>query len=229
MTAMMFVHILGGSIAILAGYAALAAAKGQRLHRRAGIVFVYAMLMMGAGAVVVGLARDKVTWTGGISVAYLVITATLTVRRKNESAPMIDGALMLVAIALAVRGFRGGLVAFGMPGMQIQGIPAPMIFLSAIVMTLAVAGDARVLWRGPLQGNQRIRRHLWRMCYAMFVATGSFFLGQAKHIPEPVRIWPILIVLAVLPLVLLFYWLWRRSDRRLRKRAGVGMIAPRPA
>jgi hypothetical protein len=227
MNAMLLVHILGGSVAVIAGYVALVAPKGRRLHRRAGMLFVYGMLAMGAGAIVVGLARDKVTWSGGISVAYLVITATITVRRKHETAPLIDGALMLVAIALAIRSYHGGFVALAMPGARVQGIPAPVIFLGAVVMTLAAAGDARILLRGPLQGNQRIRRHLWRMCYAAFTATGSFFLGQAKTIPEPLRIWPVLIVLAVLPLFFLFYWLWRTSSgRRVKARP---TLAPPPA
>lgn len=215
MRSMLLVHILGGSLAIVAGYVALVAPKGRWLHRRAGTLFVYAMLAMGAGAVVVGLARDRVTWTGGISVAYFVITATAAVRRRNETAPLMDGALMLVAMALAVRSFRGGFVALTMPGGQMQGVPAPAIFMSAVVLMLAVAGDARILLRGPLRGSQRIRRHLWRMCYATFSATGSFFLGQAKVIPEQLRVWPVLIVLAVLPLFFLLYWLWRTSDRRV--------------
>jgi hypothetical protein len=47
------------------------------------------------------------------------------------------------------------------------------------------------------------------MCFAMFIASGSFFLGQAKVIPKPIRIMPLLAVPALLPLVLMFYWLVR--------------------
>jgi len=42
-----------------------------------------------------------------------------------------------------------------------------------------------------------------------FIATGSFFLGQAKVIPKPIRIIPLLAILALLPLVLTLYWLAR--------------------
>ena len=52
-------------------------------------------------------------------------------------------------------------------------------------------------------------RHLWRMCFGLFVATGSFFLGQMKFITEPVRIVPVLLVLAFAPILFLFYWMWR--------------------
>ena len=62
---------------------------------------------------------------------------------------------------------------------------------------------------GRLEGAQRIARHLWRMCFALFVASGSFFLGQAQVFPKPVRIYPLLAIPALLPLLLMLYWLAR--------------------
>ena len=47
------------------------------------------------------------------------------------------------------------------------------------------------------------------MCFGLFVATGSFFLGQMQFIPEPVRIVPLLLVLAFAPILFLGYWMWR--------------------
>ncbi|HEX7466039.1 MAG TPA: hypothetical protein VF309_05315, partial [Usitatibacter sp.] len=46
-------------------------------------------------------------------------------------------------------------------------------------------------------------------CFAMFIATGSFFLGQAKLLPESMRIFPLLAVPVVLVLLLMVYW-WVR-------------------
>ena len=54
-------------------------------------------------------------------------------------------------------------------------------------------GDIRVLRSGPLTGASRIARHLWRMCFSLFVATGSFFLGQADELPDAFRVWPVLL------------------------------------
>jgi len=44
-------------------------------------------------------------------------------------------------------------------------------------------GDIRMLVRGGVFGAKRIVRHLWRMCFGLFVATGSFFLGQQQVFP----------------------------------------------
>ena len=63
--------------------------------------------------------------------------------------------------------------------------------------------------RGTLSATQRISRHLWRMCFALFIATGSFFLGQQDVMPQAVRGSPILVVLALAPFPLMLYWLAR--------------------
>ena len=53
----LFVHILAGSLGLLAGYVALFAAKGSQLHRKGGMVFVYAMLVMCVGGLLIAVVR----------------------------------------------------------------------------------------------------------------------------------------------------------------------------
>jgi len=216
----LILHIAGGSLAVLSGYAALFAPKGGWLHRRAGMLFVYAMIALGAGAMVVGLARGKSTWLGGPIVFYLVVTGMLTVRPMDTPSRNRDIALMLL-------GLVSGLASAFFPISAIMtsgGAPTPpgtvpLKFIAtaglvnASVLLLAAAGDFRMLRSGPLKGSKRLRRHLWRMCFAMWTATGSFFLGQAQVIPKPLRIQPLLLLLAVLPLPVMFYYLWRVRKR----------------
>ena len=47
------------------------------------------------------------------------------------------------------------------------------------------------------------------MCFAFFIATGSFFLGQQDVMPEAVRGSPILFVLAFAPFAVMLFWLAR--------------------
>ena len=63
--------------------------------------------------------------------------------------------------------------------------------------------------RGTLSATQRLSRHLWRMCFAFFIATGSFFLGQQDVLPQALRGSPILFVLAFAPFALMLFWLVR--------------------
>ena len=73
------------------------------------------------------------------------------------------------------------------------------------IVLLAALGDLRWWWRGTLTPRQRIARHLWRMCIAFFIATGSFFLGQMDVLPVALRHLPTLLVLAFCPLIFLAY------------------------
>src|SRR5262249_57050439 len=85
------------------------------------------------------------------------------------------------------------------------------------VMILAAAGDMRTIRFGMPGGRPRLARHLWRMCFALFIAAGSFFSIRtrvAKILPEPFTTAP----MRALPILLLFgamfYWLGRVRGRR---------------
>ena len=85
-----------------------------------------------------------------------------------------------------------------------------MHFFLGSVMLLAAAGDVRMLLRGGVFGAQRIVRHFWRMCFGLFIATGSFFLVQgSKVFPAFILKTNILFIPAILPLILLIFWLFR--------------------
>jgi len=132
---------------------------------------------------------------------------------------------MLVAFGLALTQLIFGAMAINHP---VKGVPTPMIFFVGTVALLAAIGDWRLLRAGSITGARRLARHLWRMCFGLFIASGSFFFGQTKFLPEPLRIAPLLGALGIAPLIVLLYWLWRV---RLRKRLQ-GMIlrtaAPAP-
>jgi FtsH-binding integral membrane protein len=75
--------------------------------------------------------------------------------------------------------------------------------------------DLKVILHGGISGAQRIARHVWRMCVALFVGTGSFFLGQQKVMPAFMHGSPILLVLAFAPLVLMIFWMLRVRSTNL--------------
>src|SRR5579872_3354754 len=52
------VHIVAGGLAIVLGAIALAASKGLALHRRSGLLFVYAMVAMGTSGSVLALRQS---------------------------------------------------------------------------------------------------------------------------------------------------------------------------
>jgi hypothetical protein len=91
------------------------------------------------------------------------------------------------------------------------------VFAIAGVCLLAGLLDLNAILRARLTPTQRISRHLWRMCAAFFIATGSFFLGQQDAMPQAVRGSPALFVLAFAPFAVMASWLARvRFGTRIR-------------
>ena len=221
-TLLMPVHIVGGSVAIVAGYVALFTGKGSTVHRRTGTRFVVAMIVLGATASVISIVRQA--GAGGLLPIYLVVTGLTTVRPLGRHQRRLEIAGLVVAVVLAAGTFVEGVdIARNFGGVR-DGVPAGMLFFLGTITALAAVGDVRVLRSGPARGASRIARHLWRMTFSLFIATGSFFLGQADELPSFLRISPILWVLALSPLVLLLYWMWRVRLRRSLQ--GMQLLAP---
>lgn len=164
-------HILAGTLAVVTGFVALYAVKGATLHRKSGMVFVYAMLTMsvfGAGMAAARGVAPKANVPVGLLTAYLVITALITVRPPAGWSRRLDIGLMLVALAIGLTDLLFGFKSFAS-------------------------------------------------------AAFSFFIGQARVIPKPIRIFPLLALPALAVLVTMLYWLWRvRIRRTFRGMVGVG-------
>jgi hypothetical protein len=102
------------------------------------------------------------------------------------------------------------------PGASKDGVPAGMILFFGTVTLLAWVGDVRMIRSDGIQGTRRIARHLWRLCIGLVVSSGSFFLGQMKFLPAPVRIPVLLMVPALAPLVVMGWWMWTVRGKSLR-------------
>src|SRR5262249_7164402 len=205
------IHIAAGGLAIVLGAVALSVKKGGTIHRRSGLLFVYAMFVLGITAAILGNVL------GGLMTVYFVGTALTTVRPESPWNRRSNVAALAVAVGLALIDIVFGVKAFNSPRGVLNGVPFLMLFFLATVMILAAAGDMRTIRFGMPGGRPRLARHLWRMCFALFIAAGSFFSIRtrvAKILPEPFTTAP----MRALPILLLFgamfYWLGRVRGRR---------------
>jgi hypothetical protein len=224
------VHIAAGSLGLLAGYVALYAAKGGTLHRKSGMLFVYAMLTMAVFGMTIAIVRGiapAINVPAALMTASLIVTALTTVRPSIPGSRWFDLGAMLVSLAVGLSMLTWGFEAIA-NGDRRNGMPAFPFFMFGVVGMLAAIGDVRVLRSGPLKGASRLARHLWRMSFALFLAALSFSVQMAKMLRKVMDVPGGLVALPMLVvLVTMLYWLWRvRIRRSLRGIAVVRAAEP---
>lgn len=209
-TAITSLHVLTGAIALVAGAIALSALKGGSLHRKSGRVFVGAMLFMSAsGAVIAAFIPVRVSVVAGMLTFYLVLTSLLTVRRIANNNRHIDIAAMSLGFITGFLGIMFGAMALQTANGALDRYPAAIYFVFGSVALIGATLDARMLLANGINGKHRIARHLWRMCFAMYMATSAFFLGQAKLFPDVLRNGWLLSVPVMMVVLAMLYWLTR--------------------
>ena len=220
---LLILHITGGIVGLLSGTVAMVYRKGSQGHRTAGKVFVVSMLIMAACATYLAVLKHQMgNIIGGPLTFYLITTAWLAGRRGNQKPGIFEKGALVMALAIGVSLWALGiLMIHGRVDPQ-PGVPIGMCFFMGAIPLLAATGDIHMLVRGGISGRPRLVRHLWRMCFGLFLATGSFFLGQQQVFPAAIRKQYILAPLAILPIVLLIYWLVRVKFTARWK----GLIAP---
>jgi uncharacterized membrane protein len=216
-------HICAGTVGLLSGTVAIIFRKGTRGHVLAGRVFVVSMLCMAVGAVYLAIVKNQPSNIGGgFLTFYLIGTAWLTARRRDGETNRFDWVALLIPLAIGVLTWMNGVKVVRSGASSQDGVPVGMSFFMGSVCLLAAAGDVRMLVGRGVSGAKRIARHLWRMCFGLFIAAGSFFMGPSnrplrllsavgvgKHLSPAFFSMSLYLVLTLLPLILLIFWVVR--------------------
>lgn len=207
LTPLLLLHATAAAVGLLSGTLALFARKSGSLHRRAGTVFLGAMLTMAAlGAFLAVFVPSGASVLVGLLTCYLVWTGWSTLKPKapalGAAATAAAGGLAAVALAL------GADAAAKSRGSEV----APYLIFGLLA---AFAATQDVRWRraGLVVGPPRIARHLWRMSAALLIADFSLFIGRQKDFPAAWRGSPVLFLPELATLAILIFWLVRVRTR----------------
>jgi len=203
-------HILAGTIGCISGAVAVSFRKGSPRHTQSGSVFTVSMLTLAVtGTYLAFITATPGNIFGGTLTFYLVATSWIAARRKEGEITHFDRASLLVSSSIVAVTLIYAIQAAQSPDGKKYGYePGVYIFLGSIALACAI-GDARLLRRGGISGTARIARHLWRMCFAWFIASASIFLARQHLFPRFMRTSGLLCLLTLAPLILMFFWLAR--------------------
>jgi uncharacterized membrane protein len=229
----LLIHVLAGALGLVTGYTALAVAKGAPLHRRAGMVFVYVMVTMSMTGLLVSASRGiapAINIPTALLTFYFVITGMTTLRQAQGGPERSRGASvsspagwsrrlqvagMVFAVALGVGCLVLAVSSIGRGGAA-AGMAYPLVMFGAVALA-AGNGDRRLIRDGALKGAPRLMRHVWRMCFALFVSSIAFYLGPDR-LPEALQSPAFRATGVLIPIAAIGYWKWRlRAKRPVRE------------
>ncbi|GJL97824.1 MAG: hypothetical protein DHS20C06_16410 [Hyphobacterium sp.] len=194
-------HFWIGCGAIIAGFAAFAARKGKNLHRKAGTLFVVAMGLLAISGLWLSLARE-ILFTVFLSAIsfHALITGWAAAKSRfvlcrwiSRLAPLASGLIVLGAAA-------GGMIAGASPDGALDGLPPAAFYGLALVSAVLCGLDIHYALISAPALRARLTRHVWRMGFSFFLATGIFFFGNNHVLPEILRT-PWFLALPVLAVV----------------------------
>jgi hypothetical protein len=224
-----YTHISMGMVALVSGAAAMSLRKGSPLHARSGTAFFVSMLVMAACGWWISVFIRPVMGNvmGGMLAFYLTATAWLAVRRRPGETGRAEVALALLALASGITGIGAAAVAASSQSHGLHGSPPTFYLVFGAAALTGYLLDVRMLSRGGFTGAARTTRHLSRMCLAMFMATASFFLGQARLFPTGIRNSGVLTIPVLLVIGGFVYFLVRVRVVPWMKRRATRLPAPR--
>jgi uncharacterized membrane protein len=189
---------VAGTLALVAGLAAMLSRKGGRLHRRAGQIYVASMAVATVTALALVIFFSASAFLGPVAVLafYSTFSGWRVLRRAAGTPPHRLDRAAAAATVLA------GAVLVGQA--LRQGANVVMLVLGGIALALGAGG----LRAGPVDHHGRRQRHLRSMLAAYIGTVTAFSAVNLRVLPVTVRwLWPtVLGTVAIL--------LWSRAESR---------------
>ncbi|MCC5969006.1 MAG: hypothetical protein JJU15_03585 [Pararhodobacter sp.] len=183
--AFLIIHIMAGFTALIAAGAALGTAKGRAWHRRAGLSYVLAMLVVTLTTLALVVVRPNLfLFLIGIFSFYLVFTGWRAGLLRDGRPRLPDH---LAGTAMALTG--GAMLVMGAIRLFAAGGAQPVILLvfGSIGLTLALS-DWRDWRQGAIIGKARIARHLTRMLAGTIATITAAVVVNLSFLP-PLVVW----------------------------------------
>jgi hypothetical protein len=207
--AILYLHIGGGAVGILAGITASVTRKGGMFHRTAGKIFFVSMFIAYfIGAAVAPFLADgqRPNFIAAVLALYLLITGVSAARRRDFKAGLAEKIGLAIALIITGMGVLFMYVGSTSESGTVDGSPPQAFILFIVVGSIAAADELNAILRGTLANTARVARHLWRMCISFFIASASLFLGQPQVFPTwfSETIFPV--IFAITPIVVALIW-----------------------
>jgi hypothetical protein len=216
MTTLRALHIAAGTIALLVAPAAMLTVKGGQAHRRWGKIYFWAMALVAATAVALGLWRPNVFLTLlALFSFYMAFSGYRVLFRKQpaqgQGPQAVDWGAALVTLAASAALIVFGLLRPGPAWQRVGFVPVVFGLLGIVLAGL----DVWKFVRPPSDRHAWWFAHMAGMLGSYIATVSAFSVVNFTSLPTTTRwLWPTLIGTPLIALWVTYY------KRRFARRAG---------
>lgn len=190
-SALVWIHIVSGSLGLLTGCTNLLVTKGSILHKWVGRVFFYAMCICSLCALMVTFIRpNEFLRFIAILTAYFTLSGKMAFHIRSKSRYLIFNfafsGSMLLLILWQVLYHKSGVVHYF------------FILITALILYLD--------YRNYLRNQARVILHLQKMCSAFICALTAFLVVNQSYVSIPIQPWIVWILPTLLVTPIIVYW-----------------------
>lgn len=201
---LLLVHVLSGIVSLVSAFLAVGVAKGAKVHRKAGVVFFYAMLAVGITAIPVTFVRPNPFLFFIALFSFYMAFAGYRRGRKRHVNDSIDkiAAWSMVVFGVVMIGYGAWMVVTG------DVLGWALASFGALGLTFGVEDAVKA--RGTVAHADRVRVHLSRMLGGTIATITAVLVQQVSPLVQDplgqVALWlgPTVVLVPVI-----FLWNWR--------------------
>ncbi|MFN8300373.1 MAG: hypothetical protein U0T75_14830 [Chitinophagales bacterium] len=197
---LLYTHIVSGMIALASGAVTLSLAKGGKLHRRIGLVFFMAMLLVSFSALAISIiTHNNFLLAIAVFSFYMNFTGYRFLQNKIFKYQWFDWAVLL----------SGGLIA----GFMVTTLNTVLVVFGALLSVMVVQ-DVLKQTRGEEVIKQARRRkvldHIGRMVGTYIATCTAFLVVNVKNVNPAWLPW---LLPTFIGTPFIFYWVgvWKKK------------------
>ncbi len=203
-------HVAFGTMALMAGPAALVSRKGGRMHKRLGLAFVAAMVVTGLSSLFLAAFTSNIFLFGvGVFSLYLSVSGYRSVQWKRLMKRGRKGKRADWIIALTMVAFGLGLLGIGIADLTRGQQPGWVSIVFGLIGAWLGASDLRILAGMNRKMGFWMGLHISKMVGALIAAYTALLVVNHPSWMHPLVAW---LGPTVLGTAIIVYW-----QRQLRK------------
>ena len=169
---LIIIHANLGSIALLAGFLSLAVKKGEKLHKKSGLIFYYSMLASALTAMIIAMIphhENPFLFAIGVFSSYFIITGKRAIKFKTTKPHLKTDKIISLIMVIT------GLLMIILPLMLNHSLNIILLIFGALGGTLALR-DLK-LYKAPEKLQEKwLKLHLSKMLGGYISATTAFIV-----------------------------------------------------